>query len=218
MPYYRQHQQNQFSQNGEDGILDVLLKELGVSTPVCCEYGAHDGIHASNTRRLLLDRGARVLYVESDTDRYHDLLLNIRDYPLAIAENCAVRCFDSDEGVALQNILCKHNYPIDFDLLSVDIDGFDHASLDYMGEYKPKIIVIEIDSGKLPTSPQQMKTNESNFNFKSSCNYLNHKGYDVVIHTGNMIAVRRDLIAKLSLPKDEINSDLLFDARWCRSL
>lgn len=52
------------------------------------------------------------------------------------------------------------------------------------------------------------------FNFSSSMAFLNGMGYDVVHHTGNMIAVRRDLVRKLSIPMNQINSGDLFNNRW----
>lgn len=213
-PHYKQFQRDIFSQNGEDGVLETIFKELGVDVPLCCEYGGHDGIHASNTRRFLIERGSKVLYIEGDTGLFEVLRNNTKEYPNAIVENCFVAC---ESGVPLSELLSKHEFPMDFDLLSVDIDGCDHWSLSHIGNYRPKVIVIEVDSGKHPLNPSTMPLSGGAFNFASSMAFLNGMGYDVVLHTGNMIAIRRDLVGKLSIPPDQINNKMLFNTRWIGS-
>jgi hypothetical protein len=41
---YHQFCKNVYSQNGEDGIIEQLFKELKINNPICCEFGASDGI------------------------------------------------------------------------------------------------------------------------------------------------------------------------------
>ncbi len=43
---------DQFSQNGEDGILREILRRIQPSSKWCLEVGAWDGLHLSNARRL----------------------------------------------------------------------------------------------------------------------------------------------------------------------
>jgi hypothetical protein len=42
---------NLFSQNGEDGVIERILNIVGQGGRTCCEFGASDGVHLSNTRR-----------------------------------------------------------------------------------------------------------------------------------------------------------------------
>ena len=45
---------NIYSQNGEDGILEEILKKLNIKkNGWCCEFGAWDGKHGSNTFNLV---------------------------------------------------------------------------------------------------------------------------------------------------------------------
>ena len=48
------YKKNIFSQNGEDGIIEEIFKRLNdVSDKKCCEFGAWDGKHLSNTCNLI---------------------------------------------------------------------------------------------------------------------------------------------------------------------
>ena len=68
LPENSHHQfcRNVYSQNGEDGLLDQLLNELGIQTSTFCEFGASDGINSSNTRNLIEQRGFTGLYIEGN--------------------------------------------------------------------------------------------------------------------------------------------------------
>lgn len=218
MPYYYNNSKNTFSQNGEDGIVEILFNELGVdyNNLNICEYGATDGIHCSNSRKWLLETNAKCLLIESGdygSDIFANLLNNTKGYN-AICVNSKVGNPDSNpEYTRLDTILNNNNFPEDFDLLSVDIDGADHESVYTKGKYNPKIIIIEINSSKDPTNtnlPLHLNNNDGGMNFGSSIKWLNQLGYDAVCHTGNMIYVRKDLVGKLSIPTEEINSNSLY--------
>jgi len=43
--FYNVYQKNIHSQNGEDGIVEELLKRLNIESGYVCEFGAWDGIH-----------------------------------------------------------------------------------------------------------------------------------------------------------------------------
>ena len=58
---------NIYSQNGEDGILEEVLKKLDlVKNGWCCEFGAWDGKYGSNTFNLVKNFSYRAIYIESD--------------------------------------------------------------------------------------------------------------------------------------------------------
>lgn len=70
---------NKFSQNGEDGVIQEILKRISLSNPLnnwCCEFGAWDGLHFSNTARLILEEDFRAVLIEGDESRLKDLRLN----------------------------------------------------------------------------------------------------------------------------------------------
>jgi hypothetical protein len=59
---------NQFSQFGEDGVIGRIFDVIGEISRVCCEFGAWDGIHLSNTRALV-GRGWRAVMSEAGLTR-----------------------------------------------------------------------------------------------------------------------------------------------------
>ena len=66
---------NNFSQNGEDGIIEELNKRLRIKEQKrsnwCVEFGAWDGKHLSNTFNLI-KKSWQGVYIEGDLCRYRD--------------------------------------------------------------------------------------------------------------------------------------------------
>ena len=99
-----------------------------------------------------------------------------------------------------------------YDILNIDTDKFDHEIWsEYTGN--PKIVIIEINSSINPESNEKGSDVSS---FSYSLNLARKKGYSLVCHTGNMIYVRDDLLEKLSIPSELINTVSLFNRNWLR--
>ena len=73
---FQKYKKNFYSQNGEDGIVLEILKrlKLNLRNKWCCEFGAWDGIHGSNTFNLIKKKNYNAVYIEGDIKRYQDLL------------------------------------------------------------------------------------------------------------------------------------------------
>ena len=157
---------NIYSQSGDDGILEEIINRLGnKSDKVCCEFGASDGIHLSNTYNLIKNKDFKGILIESLKFDYLKMCKNIPDKKI-IKLNLLV----SDEGEhSLENILEKHEIKHDFDLLSIDIDGNDYYIFKSLEKYKPKIIVIEYN----PTIP-------NDFEFVQEKNKNIHQGASIL--------------------------------------
>src|SRR5215471_16231243 len=52
------------SQDGEDGVIDEVLRRLGVSRGWCVEFGAYDGKTDSNTWNLIHNGGWKAVLIE----------------------------------------------------------------------------------------------------------------------------------------------------------
>ena len=50
---FSKFKKNYYSQFGEDGIIEEVLKRMGINEGWVCEFGAWDGIKSSNTFSLI---------------------------------------------------------------------------------------------------------------------------------------------------------------------
>jgi hypothetical protein len=134
-----------FSQNGEDGIIDVLCSQLRESNRYFLEIGAADGIE-NNTAWLAVARNYGGLMVEGD------LRLWKHARQLLPSSSLAVEClqlFVTRENAAS---LIERALFSDPDVCSIDIDGNDYyvaAALIDAG-LRPKIFVVEYNSAYGP--------------------------------------------------------------------
>ena len=78
--FYSKYKKNVHSQNGEDGIIEELLKRLNITSGWVCEFGAWNGIYLSNTFNLV-EKKFNAVFIEGDSKRYNDLLKTVEQYP-----------------------------------------------------------------------------------------------------------------------------------------
>ena len=89
--FYRKYSKNKYSQNGEDGVIEELLKRLQIDNGWVCEFGAWDGKHLSNTFKLV-EKGFNAVYIEGDKERYKDLLIQVEKYPNILLNSFIMLC------------------------------------------------------------------------------------------------------------------------------
>jgi len=95
--------------------------------------------------------------------------------------------------------------PQELDFLSIDIDGNDYACWKaYIG--KCKVVCIEINSSKDPDIDSF--TPEDGSNYSIMLKLAKQKGYELLVHTGNMIFIER------KYKKLFLDADLTFDTSW----
>jgi hypothetical protein len=134
------HRARYYSEYGEDGVLNEMLRRI---TPAryFVEFGAWDGRHGSNTF-FLAERGFAGCMIEGDAGKFAALQANMAAYP-------SVRCVHSyvepSGPESLDAILSAQGAPQDFDVLSIDIDGDDYWVWKGLSQYRPKIVVIELN-------------------------------------------------------------------------
>jgi len=197
--FYKKYSRNIYSQNGEDGIIEELLKRLSIKNGWVCEFGAWDGIHLSNTFNLVKNKNFNAVFIEGDNKKYNDLLRTVEKFQNIVPIKAYVDHNNTSDS--LDNLLKKTNIPNDFDILSIDIDSYDYQVWKSLKMYKPKIVIIEINSS--------VKVNNSNWvhtpnkyqgtGFKPTYHLGIEKGYKFVLHTGNMFFIRCDLFDKLNI-------------------
>ncbi len=132
---------NDYSQTGEDGVLEAVFSVIGETNQWCCECGAADGLFFSNTRRLM-EHGWNGVLVEADERAFDLLKVNTACFgDRAHLE----RAFVTRER-RLETILHKHGAPLDIDLVVIDVDGQDYYVWNSLLRYRPRVVVVEFNA------------------------------------------------------------------------
>src|SRR5882757_1991085 len=130
------------SQDGEDGVIDEVLRRLGISRGWCVEFGAYDGKSDSNTWNLIHNVGWKAVLIEPFAAAFQELKKNCEGLPDVYCFNEAVGW----EGASkLDTIFARTPLPRDFEFMVVDIDGNDFYVWQACKEYRPKVVMIEFN-------------------------------------------------------------------------
>jgi hypothetical protein len=157
------HAANVYSQTGEDGIIAAILALLPETDRWCVEFGAWDGVHLSNVRKLILETQYNAVMIEADPDKYRVLQQNYAGNPRVHAINAFV---GFDRGNSLDRLLSGCAIPRNFDFLSIDIDGNDYYAWEAVEQYRPKVVCIEFN----PSIPSEVSfVQPANPRLKQGC-------------------------------------------------
>jgi hypothetical protein len=143
---------NVYSQFGEDQIIERIIdriSEADLSDSWACEFGAWDGLHLSNTANLIVNKGYKAVLIEAEDEKFRELKNNMSNYPVT----CIKKFIDLKGENTLDHVLNATQIPLNFDVLSIDIDGADYWVLKSLQKYRPKVIVIEYN----PTIPASVE-------------------------------------------------------------
>jgi hypothetical protein len=130
-----------FSQNGEDGILDLLRNQLKKSNRYFIEIGSADGLQ-NNSSWLVVAEQYAGLMVEGNS-RLVDRARRLISY-YSLGAEC-VDMFVNSESVKFLKTISLYPDP---DVFSLDIDGVDYyvAKAVFDAGFRPKIFVVEYNS------------------------------------------------------------------------
>ncbi len=210
------YKKNIFSQNGEDGIILEIIKRLNLNgkNKWCCEFGAWNGIHGSNTFNLVKNFNFNAVYIEGDKKRFKDLIITKSKFSKIFPFNKYVS-YKKNSLNSLDNILKKTKIKKNFEILSIDIDSYDLAVWKSLKKYRPEIVIIEINSGIPPGIKHVHSKNQQGNSFTSTVNYAKKNGYHLVCHTGNCIFIKKKYFKNIKIKKKYINNpEILFDKSW----
>lgn len=207
-----------FSQFGEDGMIQYLIKHVKVENKIFIEFGVEDYLE-SNTRFLMMNNNWQG-FVMDGSDTAIKTLKNRNWYWKYNLTGKAV-FIDKDN---INELLANTGFS-NIGLLSIDLDGNDYHIFKEinLSKINPSIIVLEYNSvfgkDRLITVPydkyfNRTKAHYSNLFFGASLSALNYlalkKGYSLVgcnIAGTNAFFVRKDL---LNENVKELTSEIAF--------
>lgn len=204
----KKYKKNFTSQYGENGILDAILKKLGIDGGSLIEFGANDGKYFSNTYHLLETGKWFCTYIEPH-EKYRELeKLTYEFGDRLLTLNIPIHTKNMSEyvpGTSLDeiiNMVMEKHCPHSIDIISIDIDSYDYKIFREL-EYKPKIIIIEINAfiEEGVEYIDRQKPNIFGSSYTSTIKLGKEKGYVPLIHVGcNIFFVREDLCEGFILP------------------
>lgn len=194
-----------FSQRGEDGIIQHLIKNVSIENETFIEFGVENYME-SNTRFLLMNNNWRGFVIDGSSKAMESL--KKREWFWAYQLE-AKNAFITKENI---NQLMSESKFSDLGLLSIDIDGNDYWILEELdfSVLNPSILICEYNalfgsdraiSIPYDSSFYRTKAHYSNLYFGASLSALtyiaNKKGYALIgcnKNGTNAFFVRRDLL------------------------
>lgn len=191
-----------FLEPGLDGCeatakaISFLLGKFPKRDHWCVEFGAGADSHGSTTHRLIVGEDSySAVLIEGVDEKFKYLRSLYRENSRVLVLQKFVS-FNRNEEDCLDRILAKTSIPVDFDFLSIDIDGNDYHVWDAIKHYRPKLLMVEFN----PTIPPEIKYIQPADPSVSIGNSLaalidlgKNKGYELVSVIGvNALFVRRE--------------------------
>ncbi|MGE4239660.1 hypothetical protein [Ramlibacter sp.] len=198
-----------FSQWGEDGIIQHLVRNVPIERPIFVEFGVENYVE-SNTRFLLTNNAWSGLVIDGSEDNIE----YIRRDPIYWASNLKAHCsFITKDNI--NQLLASNGIAGDIGLLSVDIDGNDYWVWEAIDTISPRIVVCEYSSQFGPvaqvTTPYDPAFVRGNAHWSkvyygasicALCALAERKGYSLVASNSagnNVFFVRNDLVGDLKV-------------------
>lgn len=211
---FLKYSKNVYSQNGEDGIIEELFKRLEIHSGYLCEFGAWDGVGLSNTFNVYEhNKDFKCILIESNKEYYESLLQKLEHVENKICLNKFIRP-EPDHQDSLDNILLDlkiEELDKDFALLSIDVDSCDYEIWKGLTRYRPKVVVIEVNSS-YPPNERVYPCTPSGASAAIVADLAKEKGYKIICHTGNLIFVVDELFDMLGV--EEMSLDEVFQWSW----
>jgi len=194
-----------FSQWGEDGIIQHLIRHVPIARPIFVEFGVENYTEA-NTRFLLVNNHWSGLIMDGSAKN----IQSVKRDALYWRHNLkAVAAFVTRENI--NQLLAENGVSGEIGLLSIDVDGNDYWIWEAIDTVNPAIVIMEYNARfgpeqavTVPYDPafQRAKAHHSMIYYGASLAALvglgRRKGYAFVGANragNNAFFVRRDLLA-----------------------
>ena len=203
------HEFKVYSQWGEDGIIDYLIRNVEIENNVFVEFGVGNYLE-SNTRFLLINKNWSGLVIDGDLKNISYIKSDAIYWRHNLKADCVFITKDN-----INELFKKHDIIGDIGLLSIDIDGNDYWVWKEIDVISPRIVVIEYnyrygadDAVTIPYDPHfvRQKAHYSMIYFGASLQALvslgKRKGYSFIGCNGNGLNaffVRTDVLGDLKV-------------------
>jgi hypothetical protein len=127
------------SQNGEDGVIHEIFRRIGPTDRTFAEVGVGDG--SENNTAFLLSQGWTGFWLDGSDN----VLRTIAERP-DLRNGCVKTriSFVTRENIA--GLFAELGVPKEFDLLSLDIDQNTYYAWESLGDYRPRVVVVEYNA------------------------------------------------------------------------
>ena len=202
-----------FSQWGEDGIIQHLVRNISIANRTFIEFGIQD-FFESNGRFLLMKDHWQGFVIDGSPSHIARLQSSYFYWQHPLQSEAAF--IDRDNVIAL---LQRSGFDKDLGILSIDVDGVDYHLLERLSEWTPRIVIVEYNAlfgselaVTIPYDPTFRRTQAhySNLYFGASLpafqQLLDRRGYGLVgINSvgSNAFFVRRDVLTR-AVPEVEV--------------
>lgn len=213
------HEFKIFSQYGDDGIIQFLIKRLNIDAKSFIEFGVED-YREANTRFLLINNNWKGLIIDGSEANMN----RVKSQDLYWRQNLtAVSQFVTRENI--NQLFSDNGFKGEVGILHIDIDGNDYWVWKEINVIQPQIVIMEynavfmLNPWTIPYDPKFYRTDKhhSNLYFGASLAALNElaeqKGYSFVgcnSHGNNAYFVRNDKLKgleKVDVQKSFVNSE-----------
>jgi hypothetical protein len=173
-----------YSQFGDDGIIQYLVKNTKVKNKIFIEFGVENYLEA-NTRFLLINDNWTGLVMDSNRNNIEFIK---KDNIYWKYDLTARQAFITRDNI--NSLITENGFVGEIGLLSIDIDGNDYWIWDCINVVMPVIVVVEYNSEfgcehavTIPYNPrfERTKAHYSNLYFgaslKALCQLADKKGY-----------------------------------------
>lgn len=136
-----EHEFRAFSQWGEDGILQLLIKNIEIKRKIFVEFGSDNYNLESNTRFLLTTNNWSGLVIDASIENINRL----KSSPTYWLYNVkAAQAFITKDNI--NQILKENGITGEIGLLSIDIDGNDYWIWQIIDVIDPIIVIVEYNA------------------------------------------------------------------------
>ncbi|MGN6209313.1 hypothetical protein [Asticcacaulis sp.] len=206
--WFEPYRTNVTSAGGEDGVAARIFEIIGVKNKVVVDFGAGDGKRISNSYDLANNKKWSAVLIEP-SKAYAALHELYRERPDVFTVEDIV-------GFSDENKLDAHldrapfTVPVDFDFLSIDIDGNDIHVWRDLQKYKPRVVCIEFNHA-IPNDVYLLQEKNLNLNLGSSLlatvEAAQEMGYELVAVTApNAFFVLKELYPQFNIADNSVDA------------